>query len=66
MKELDVLLTRFLEDVYPQASAAEQRAFERMLALPDPELYACLTGRDRVADEEIDRVVQRIRRDAGL
>lgn len=66
MKELDVLLSRFLDEAYADASGAEQRGFERMLSLPDPELYAYLTGRDRIDDEEIDRVVQRIRRDAGL
>jgi antitoxin CptB len=66
MKELDVLLTRYLDNVYPEATAEEQRGFERMLAMQDPELYACLTGRDRVDDEEIDRVIQRIRRDTGL
>lgn len=66
MKELDVLLSRYLDAVYPDATAAEQRGFERLLAYQDPELYALLTGRDRVDDEEIDGVVQRIRRDAGL
>ena len=66
MKELDVLLSRFLDEAYADASGAEQRGFERMLSLPDPELYAYLTGRDRIDDEEIDRVIQRIRRDAGL
>mgnify|MGYP006422369165 CR=1 FL=1 len=66
MKELDVLLSRYLDAVYPQADAADQRGFERLLGYQDPEVYAFLTGRAQVEDAEIDRVVQRIRRDSGL
>ena len=39
MRELDVLLTRYLAERWPLASSAERLAFERFLELPDPEIY---------------------------
>lgn len=66
MKELDVLLARFLERSYPGLDEAGQRGFARLLERQDPEIYALLTGRADTDDPEIDRVVQRIRSDAGL
>ena len=65
MKELDVLLGRFLERGYPQLDAAGRRAFAELLEYQDPRLYALLTGRESAADAEVDRVVRRIRDDAG-
>ncbi len=66
MKELDVLLARFLERGYPGMDEAGQRGFARLLERQDPEIYALLTGRADSDDPEIDRVVQRIRSDAGI
>ncbi len=42
MKELDVLLTQYLEQNYDKASKIEQQAFENLLKLSDNELYALL------------------------
>jgi antitoxin CptB len=44
MKELDLLLERFLQDHYAQAPRERQRAFERLLSLPDPVLAELLLG----------------------
>jgi len=66
MKELDVLLSRFLEGGYPALDEAGQRGFARLLEHQDPEIYALLTGRAETDDPEIDRVVQHIRNDTGL
>ncbi len=44
MKELDLLLERFLHDHYDRAPPERQRAFERLLALPDPRLAELLLG----------------------
>ncbi|HTW37070.1 MAG TPA: succinate dehydrogenase assembly factor 2 [Steroidobacteraceae bacterium] len=44
MKELDLLLERFLEQHYDQALPERQRAFERLLRLPDPLLAELLLG----------------------
>jgi antitoxin CptB len=44
MKELDVLLERFAQQLLPQASAAECQEFAELLALPDPVLAGYLLG----------------------
>ena len=43
MRELDELLTRYLDSLYPAAGADVQAAFERLLSLADPEILALLT-----------------------
>lgn len=65
MKELDELLGRFLEADYDTAPAAIRAAFARLLELPDPELYALLTGRIEAREPELGDVIARIRRRAG-
>jgi antitoxin CptB len=47
MKELDLVLARWLEHCYAQASAAERAAFAEFLELPDPELARYLLGGER-------------------
>lgn len=47
MKELDVLLTRYLENLYPQAPPAQQKAFAQLLDCPDTELYLWLIKREK-------------------
>jgi antitoxin CptB len=55
MRELDVVLVRYLEERYPSAPVAEQQAFEALLETPDPQLFAYLTGREApTAPEWID------------
>jgi len=44
MKELDLLLQRWLQQYYPGASTAERAAFAEFLELPDPELAGYLLG----------------------
>jgi succinate dehydrogenase flavin-adding protein (antitoxin of CptAB toxin-antitoxin module) len=44
MKELDVLLSRFARERYAGATAGRQAAFERLLALPDPQIAEYLLG----------------------
>jgi antitoxin CptB len=63
MRELDELLTRYLEHDYPAASAAERDAFARLLDLPDPDLFGYLVGRSIPPEESLRHVVARIRRD---
>jgi antitoxin CptB len=45
MRELDVLLLRYLEQRYPSASTDERAAFRQLLELPDPEIFGYLVGR---------------------
>ena len=57
MRELDVLLGRYLAEVWPAASEAQQRAFAALLEWPDPELAALLFGRPGTADPELAAIV---------
>jgi antitoxin CptB len=57
MRELDVLLERYLQQRYPSAPAAEQQAFEALLDLPDPQLFAFVTRREVPADPEWVQVI---------
>jgi antitoxin CptB len=63
MKELDLLLLRFLEQEYPAASAPERAAFTSILDLQDPEIFGYLVGRAVPSDEYIRHVIARIRHD---
>jgi antitoxin CptB len=45
MRELDVLLTRYLDERYPGASTEDQEAFRALLNRQDPELYGMVVGR---------------------
>jgi antitoxin CptB len=45
MRELDVLLERYLLERWPAASAERRAAFRALLELPDPELAALCLGR---------------------
>jgi antitoxin CptB len=44
MKELDVLLARYVEERFCSASSLEQDAFRRLLDTQDPVLYAYCLG----------------------
>ncbi|MCK5903337.1 MAG: succinate dehydrogenase assembly factor 2 [Cocleimonas sp.] len=44
VKELDVLLSDYLEHHYPHSSESEQRAFQALLQYEDPILWCLLTG----------------------
>jgi antitoxin CptB len=61
MKELDVMLERFARRALPGAASADLRAFERLLALPDPLLAGYLLGEERPADAELRALTARIR-----
>lgn len=60
MRELDVVLQRYLEARYSDAPPAEQAAFEALLELQDPTLFAYLTARERPTDLELVNVIARL------
>jgi antitoxin CptB len=60
MKELDLLLTRYLRESWPAADAAEKAAFERLLELPDPVLADYVFGRDAPEDAGIAAVLAKL------
>ena len=60
MRELDVVLERYLQQRYATAPLAEQRAFEALLELPDPQLFAYLVRRESPADPEWMNVISQL------
>jgi antitoxin CptB len=62
MRELDVLLVRYLERRYPIAGDPEKDGFRRVLALPDPELNAYLLQGQKPDSAQIADVIERILR----
>jgi len=62
MRELDVLLQRFLDEDWPRAAPREREAFRRLLDLPDPDLFGYLLGGIEVPEPALRHVVARIRR----
>ena len=59
MKELDVLLERFVRAT--ALTAEDRRQLERLLARPDPLLAAYFLGGEVPVDPELARLVTRIR-----
>jgi succinate dehydrogenase flavin-adding protein (antitoxin of CptAB toxin-antitoxin module) len=57
MKELDVLLGRWVEARYALASGAEQALFQQFIELPDPEMARYLLGRVTPADPALRELV---------
>lgn len=53
MKELDLLLVRFLRERYESASGVERAAFEQFLELPDPEIAGYLITGERPDDPQL-------------
>ena len=59
MRELDVLLERYLRDRWPTAPAERRAAFRAFLELPDPEIAAlCLRGSVTGVTEFADLVAE--------
>ncbi len=65
MKELDVVMSRYLEQDYPGASASEQERFRRLLELTDPELFDLLLGRSECEDPDLARLLRSLREHSG-
>jgi len=61
MKELDVVMTTYLESHYATASETEKSGFKALLEMPDPDLYALLIGKQTSSDQAINSLAQSIR-----
>lgn len=61
MRELDVLLGRYLERAWSTADADERAVFERLLRCEDTDLWSWLMGRSNSDDKALDALVQGIR-----
>ena len=60
MRELDLLLSNYLDEQYAQAGELQKAAFRQLLSLPEPQLAGYLLGSVEPSDEETQRVVKRI------
>ncbi len=65
MKELDVLMSTYLESYYADAGSDEQDGFKKLLELQDPELYNLLLGREDVRDPALEPLVEFLRGMSG-
>ena len=61
MLENDIILSRWLERVGRAIPAADVAALDRLLDLPDNELWDLLSGRTEVHDEGMQNLVQQLR-----
>ena len=61
VKELDILLGRYLEQRYNDAGVQEHVLFDRLLELQDPVLLKYLMGKQSPEDAELCQLVELIR-----
>ena len=61
MKELDLLLGRYVRERWAEASGAERALFETVLELPDPELAAYLVAGTPVEQPALQAFIDRLR-----
>ncbi|HMI75663.1 MAG TPA: succinate dehydrogenase assembly factor 2 [Steroidobacteraceae bacterium] len=59
MKELDILLTRYVDERYGSAPVDEQQAFQGLLETQDPVIYAYCLGQER-PPEHLAALIERI------
>jgi len=59
MKELDLLLIRYMDERYGVASPEEQEAFRGLLETQDPVIYAYCLGQER-PPEHLTDLIERI------
>jgi antitoxin CptB len=60
LKELDVLLTRYLDEQFAQASEGDQHAFRRLLEAQDPVIYAYCLGQEVPQAADLAALIKRI------
>ena len=61
MREMDILMTRFLDRGYAQLDASGQQAFEDLLDAPDQDILAWLCS-DALPDEpQLARLIEQMR-----
>ena len=56
--ELDIVLQRFMDHYYTQLDESGLEQFERLLALPDNDLWDLITARQINADDNLQQVLE--------
>ena len=62
MKELDVVLERYLADRYDSAPEVERAAFVALTSEEDPQLWDWIMGFDALPAGETGHVIEQLRR----
>ena len=65
IKELDLLLLRWLERYFEAATAEQRAGFAALLELPDPELACYLLGSERAVPPALRAAVAAVRGEPG-
>ncbi|RKZ67340.1 MAG: succinate dehydrogenase assembly factor 2 [Gammaproteobacteria bacterium] len=60
VKELDVVLTRYVETQYDDASDAEKKTFDELLEYQDPDILRFVLRQEVPADEAIADIIEKI------
>ena len=61
MRELDLLLSAFLDESYDSLSEADQQSFENLLTCTDDQLLRWLTGRAPADDAALSGIISLIK-----
>ncbi len=56
--ELDIILQRFMDQHYTQLDEQRLKQFEKLLALPDNDLWDLITTRQVTADDNLQQVLK--------
>ena len=59
-KELDVVLTRFLDNNYQQLSAAELQTFDELLNTQDTQLWYWISGQQQAESSSFTAILDKI------
>jgi antitoxin CptB len=65
VKELDVVLTRYVETQYDDASDAEKKDFDSLLEYQDPDILRFVLRQEVPADKAIADLIEKICNPAG-
>lgn len=60
MRELDVILNRFIDRCYSTLNDTELQQFDQLLACQDTELWYWLSGKSQPKDPELKKIVKKI------
>jgi antitoxin CptB len=60
MKELDVLLTKYVDEEYSTASPGDREAFRQLLDSQDPLIYAYFLGLQPPPNAALSALIERI------
>ncbi|AZS50874.1 succinate dehydrogenase assembly factor 2 family protein [Entomomonas moraniae] len=58
MLELDVLLSPFVQEVYPSLSLEDQASFKKLLTCEDQDLFGWFMQREEPGDADLKRIVK--------